>query len=400
MTIDTGRVGQQGAGYASAAAMIAALSPAEPVFCLYGHRFAQTVQRFRAGFVGDLLYAVKANPDPHVLMHLHRAGIDRFDTASLAEIALVRRLLPHARCYYMAPVRPIGAAQEAYTRFQIRDFAIDTREEFDQLRQIAGQPADTTLYIRLMTPGTDALFELSSKFGASMDDAVALLQVAHRAQFKTALTFHVGSQCRDSKAFGDALKRAGETLTRANVPVCAIDIGGGFPVAYPGSDAAPLSEHLCMIEQGVRKLGLPGDVQLMAEPGRALCADGVSLVAQVILRHGQKLFLNDGIYGSFAELKLAQGAIALPSRCFHAQSNEREAALLRGPESRFTIYGPTCDSYDVFPTTVTLPDSIAKGDYIEFGLMGAYSVAMRTAFNGFFPDRFVEIGPSSDPPLT
>jgi len=134
----------------------------------------------------------------------------------------------------------------------------------------------------------------------------------------------------------------------------------------------------------------------MAEPGRVLCADGVTLIAQVALRHHQKLFLNDGIYGSFAEVKLAKGAITLPSRSFRL--SESHALTLNGPSALFTLYGPTCDSYDVFPLPVALPETIQTGDYIEFGMMGAYSIAMRTGFNGFFPDRFVEIGPKGEPP--
>jgi ornithine decarboxylase len=384
--------------FPSAAAMIAALRPLEPVYCLYGHRLAEAARRFKAGFPGAVIYAVKANPAPAVLRHLHAAGIRGFDTASLQEIELVRGLLPAARCYYMAPVRPVGAAEEAYQRFGLRDFAVDTIEEFDRLRTIIRSPEETTLYIRLTTPGTAALFELSSKFGAGPEEAAELLQRAHALGFKTALTFHVGSQCSLPEAYSSALTLVAGQMTRAGVPIATIDVGGGFPAAYPGSDAAPLEQHLGAITRSLDALGLSKDITLMAEPGRALCADGVSLIAQVALRHRQKLYLNDGIYGSFAELKLAKGAISLPSRSYRlAQSGV--AALPGEPTQLFTVYGPTCDSYDVFPVPVALPEAIATGDYIEFGMMGAYSFAMRTAFNGFFPERIAEIGPGSEPPL-
>ena len=41
--------------------------------------------------------------------------------------------------------------------------------------------------------------------------------------------------------------------------------------------------------------------------------------------------------------------------------------------SEFTIWGPTCDSYDVLPQVFTLPSDIDEDDWIEFGLMGAYT---------------------------
>jgi ornithine decarboxylase len=49
----------------------------------------------------------------------------------------------------------------------------------------------------------------------------------------------------------------------------------------------------------------------------------------------------------------------------------------------FTIFGPTCDSYDVLPQTFMLPFDIDEDDWIEFGLMGAYTQASLTPFNGF-----------------
>ena len=49
----------------------------------------------------------------------------------------------------------------------------------------------------------------------------------------------------------------------------------------------------------------------------------------------------------------------------------------------FTVWGPTCDSYDVLPQIFTLPSDIDEDDWIEFGLMGAYTQASLTPFNGF-----------------
>ena len=54
-----------------------------------------------------------------------------------------------------------------------------------------------------------------------------------------------------------------------------------------------------------------------------------------------------------------------------------------GEFSEFTLWGPTCDSYDVLPQVFTLPADIDEDDWIEFGLMGAYTQASLTPFNGF-----------------
>ncbi len=110
----------------------------------------------------------------------------------------------------------------------------------------------------------------------------------------------------------------------------------------------------------------------------------MSAVVQVLLRKDDCLFLNDGMYGAFWELRF--------------RAHERFAArvyrgddLFDGERSAFRLYGPTCDSTDMLPGKVELPTDIAPGDYIEFGSVGSYSLSGRTDFNGFFSDTVVEI---------
>lgn len=52
------------------------------------------------------------------------------------------------------------------------------------------------------------------------------------------------------------------------------------------------------------------------------------------------------------------------------------------------------------PAAAPLPARIDAGDYIEFGLMGAYSLSGRTAFNGFFSEHVVAIGSEDSLPPT
>ena len=57
----------------------------------------------------------------------------------------------------------------------------------------------------------------------------------------------------------------------------------------------------------------------------------------------------------------------------------------------FTIYGPTCDNTDQLPLPVRLPADMREGDWIEFGQIGAYSNALSSKFNGFYPDTYVQV---------
>jgi len=69
-----------------------------------------------------------------------------------------------------------------------------------------------------------------------------------------------------------------------------------------------------------------------------------------------------------------------------------KAKLLAGEKRPFRAYGPTCDSADVLPRPVMLPNGIASGDYILFDAMGAYTVSSRSNFNGYYPDSWAVVG--------
>ena len=71
--------------YRSPEEVVAHLKPSYPVFCVRPHKIDAVARQFIEGFPGDVLYAVKCNPEPHMLDLLYQAGIRHFDTASLAE---------------------------------------------------------------------------------------------------------------------------------------------------------------------------------------------------------------------------------------------------------------------------------------------------------------------------
>ncbi len=67
----------------------------------------------------------------------------------------------------------------------------------------------------------------------------------------------------------------------------------------------------------------------------------------------------------------------------------RDSQILLDALDEFKVYGPTCDSTDCFTESVFLPASIKAGDWIEFGLTGAYGSATTTRFNGYSSDHYV-----------
>ena len=369
--------------FTDVAAVARALQPSYPVYCLRPDVLAANARRFISQFPGTVLYAVKCNPHPLVLGALYKGGIRHFDTASLTEIAQVSDSFEDAHTYFMHPVKSRAVIKAAYGVYGVRHFVVDHRDELTKVFDEVGA-AGNTIVVRVNTPpADDALYHLAAKFGAAPDDAVELMKEAAARGAAAGLAFHVGSQCRSPEAYFTALDLLGGIIAKAGVQPACIDVGGGFPAAYGDRPVPALDAYMEAIRRGLKLLKLSPTVSVFAEPGRALVAQGCSLLTQVQLRKDNRLYINDGIYGSLSEMNAV--ALRLPARLIR----------LSGPVSdttaEFALNGPTCDSLDVLPGTFTLPADVREGDWIEIDQVGAYSNALATRFNGFYPETFVQV---------
>jgi ornithine decarboxylase len=224
------------------------------------------------------------------------------------------------------------------------------------------------------------MFDLSGKYGADVELARGLLRMSAKRGFETGLVFHVGSQCLNPAAFTAGFETAAQVLHDAGTELACFDVGGGFPVEYDGVNAPPLERYLDVIREGLEALTLPHECTVMCEPGRALVASAQSLVVQVQLRKNDRLYINDGRYGSLIASSIG---VAFPVR--------QVGTTPHSHQQDFEVLGPTCDGLDVMPAPLRLPANIREGDWLEFGFAGAYSNALRTDFNGFRPDTFVTV---------
>jgi ornithine decarboxylase len=136
--------------FATVESLIGAMRPVEPVYALFPEKFRAARRRF-ADFSGDTLYAVKANPAPAVLDLVYSAGTRHFDTASLAEIELVRGRYSDTICHFMAPVRLPGAARTAFEDHGVRDFVVDCDYELGKLLAETDGGRDCRIFVRLAT---------------------------------------------------------------------------------------------------------------------------------------------------------------------------------------------------------------------------------------------------------
>ena len=363
--------------------LVNTLKPDFPVYCIRPESIKTSTQFFKNNFPGKVLYAVKTNPDRNVLGHIINNGIENFDAASINEIQLIRSLKPDAHIYFMHTVKSRNDIAEAYFNLGIKDFSLDTKDELIKILDATNNAKDLTLYVRIAISNEHAEIDLSRKFGAHASEALGLVRLCKEHANKIGISFHVGSQCMHKVSFTKAITEVGNIIKKTKIIPDIINVGGGFPSIYPDLNPEPLENYLDEIKNSITKLNLPFSPELICEPGRAIVAESGSTIVKVNLRKKNKLYINDGTYGTLFDAGVPN--FILPSRMIlngRVQSRKLTA---------FNFYGPTCDSMDYMKGPFLLPNNIKEGDYIELGQLGAYGLTFRTKFNGFYSDNIFEL---------
>jgi ornithine decarboxylase len=363
--------------------LVNTLKPDYPVYCIRPESIKTSTKFFKNNFPGKVLYAVKTNPNEKVLKHIISNGINNFDAASINEILLIRNLKPDAHIYFMHTVKNRNDISEAYFNLSVKDFALDTKDELIKILDATNHAKDLTLYVRIAISNEHAEIDLSRKFGAHVSEALGLVRLCKEHAKKIGISFHVGSQCMHKISFTKAISEVGNIIKKTKIIPDIINVGGGFPSIYPDLNPEPVESYLDEIKRSIAKLNLPTSPELICEPGRAIVAESGSTIVRVNLRKKQKLYINDGTYGSLFDAGVPN--FILPSKMI---SNGRIQSKKLTP---FNFYGPTCDSMDFMKGPFLLPNNIKEGDYIELGQLGAYGLTFRTKFNGFYSDKVFEL---------
>jgi ornithine decarboxylase len=352
-----------------------------PLFVLSRTILLEQVARFRK-FLPRVrpYYAVKSNPNVAVLKTLSAAGCG-FDVASVPEIewTLAAGAKPEDLIFANTMKRPeaIKAARE-------RGVTVMTFDAEYELDKIARRAPGAAVVVRIKVPNVGSVVELSLKFGADPSDAVPLLLKARKLGLEPrGISFHVGSQCTHGDNYLEAFELAKIILKDAalkEMPLSFVDIGGGFPIRHFDSDEDWFASMAPALRMELDRL-FPPNVQLIAEPGRALVGPSGFLLMSVIGKSVRSskhwLYLDDGVYGCLSGMIFDHGKYPF-------------AVTKRGHLQLTTLAGPTCDSLDIISVSEELPE-LELGDLVYARNIGAYSIAHATHFNGIPPARAVMV---------
>lgn len=319
-----------------------------------------------------IFYAVKANPNLDIIKLLYELGTG-FEVASKDELEIVSTLdIPPSRIISSNPVKIPAFIESAYES-SVNSFTFDSHTEIEKLSRLA---AGSSVYVRLLVPNTGSEWPLDRKFGVDVEDAVTLLLEARRRNLKPyGIAFHVGSQCSSPATWIRAIEKTKvvwESVKKQGIELRAINIGGGFPCRY--TKHVPSIREILQAVKHTLKMNFSHeqDMEIIAEPGRALVGDAGILVTTVIgkaTRAGQDwLYLDAGVFNGLMEV---MGGIKYQ----FIKSNG-------GTVKNWVLAGPSCDSMDIITERVELPEP-EIGDKICIIPAGAYTTAYASSFDGF-----------------
>ena len=359
------------------------LRPDEPIYCIRKTSIQVASKFFQNNFPGKVLYAVKTNPHPLVIKTIIDSGIKNFDVASINEIKAIRNIDKNVKCSFMHTVKSRESIKEAYFNYGVKTFSLDSKDELIKIIESTGQAKDLELFVRVAVSNEHAEIDLSKKFGALTSEATGLLRLTKQYAKKIGLSFHVGSQCMHPISYSKGIKEIGNIIKRTKIIPDYINVGGGFPTIYPDLIPQSIESYFNEIQDALKNLKLENLPEIICEPGRAIVAESGSTIVRVNLRKKQKLYINDGTYGTLFDAGVPN--IVYPSKLI---TNGR---IISKKLTSFDFYGPTCDSMDYMKGPFVLPNNIKENDYIELGQLGAYGLTFRTDFNGLYSNNIFEL---------
>ena len=236
--------------------LVSQLKPERPVYCIRRKSIQIASRLFQKKFPGKILYAMKANPHPVVLDTIIKSGIKNIDVASIKEIETIKKIDSEIKCSYMHAVKSRESIKEAYFKYGVKTFSLDSKDELIKIIESTNHAKDLELFVRVSVSNEHAEIDLSKKFGIQTSDANGLLRLTKQYAKKIGLSFHVGSQCMHPISYAKGISEIGNIIKKTKILPDVINIGGGFPTIYPDLVPQSLDNYFDEIKKALKNLEL------------------------------------------------------------------------------------------------------------------------------------------------
>ncbi|XP_067267621.1 antizyme inhibitor 1a isoform X2 [Chanodichthys erythropterus] len=322
-------------------------------------------------------YAVKINSSPVVVEILASLGTG-FVCSNKHELDLVKGFgVPSQDIILGGTCKQLSHIKYA-AKQNIPLLVCDNEAE---LRKIARCHPKARVLLLLTSESCCEREEMAIPFGSTLKDCRHLLECARELSLRvTGVKFNIPSCCQDAQAFSRAVSDArcvfdmGEEL---GFEMNILDIGGGFD----GSEAQLDKVHQTLKPMLDMYFPLTTGLSIIAEPGAYYVSSAFTLAVNIIAKttvardcsdqphilsaNDEPEFLyymNDGVYGSFANKLLCEDSISTPSA--HKELSTEE------PLFSSSLWGPSADDLDQVVERCLLPE-LSVGDWLLFSNAGA-----------------------------
>ena len=337
-------------------------------------------------------YSVKANSNLGILkvMATHGSG---FDVVSGGELYRVLKAGGDPGQTVFAGVGKTDEEIAAGLNAGVLMFNVESEAELDAIARVADSLGKVAPIALRVNPDVDpkthryiSTGKKESKFGMDIDRSLAL--AARIAGLKSVtmigMHMHIGSQITTVEPYANAVAKGVEIIAQMRGmghPIAWYNMGGGYGIAYRGTEAKPVSDFARAIVPGLKATGC----RMAMEPGRVIAGNAGVLVSRVLYtkRSGEKRFLiqdaamNDlirpALYESFHRIWPVHVPDGLP-----APPVDYEAEI-PGTEP-WDVVGPVCESGDFLAKDRAMP-SLDSGDLLAVFSAGAYGMVMASNYN-------------------
>ena len=329
-----------------------------------------------------VLYSVKANTNLEILRLLRRQGSE-IDVVSPGEVylALKAGYLPDQILFTGTSV------SEEEMRWLVEQGTRLTIDSISQLKRLLTFHVPETLSFRVnpeigaghhehvITAGPYA------KFGVWDEDAVKAYAQAEEVGVKRfGIHMHIGSGISEVQHYIKALERlleiAVKVRDRLGIGFEYVDIGGGIGVPYRQEEEEInldtfLGELIAFFKDKIKLHGL-GTPELWLEPGRFIVADAGVLLTRVTT-------LKNNPFRSYVGVDAGFNTLVRPTMygSYHEILN---ASNPSGERGIYDVYGPLCESGDVFARDRPLSHP-REDDILAILNTGAYGFSMSSQYN-------------------
>lgn len=327
-------------------------------------------------------YAVKANANQKILHIISQYGLGA-DCVSGGEIKAALEAGFPADSIVYAGVGKSDWEIELGLQNDIACFNVESIAELEVINDLAQKHGKKARVAFRINPNIGAHTHANittglaeNKFGIAMQDMDKVIdETQTMANVEViGLHFHIGSQILDMgdfKALCNRINDLQSQLTKRNVFVKNINVGGGLGVSYDNPDREPIPDFKDYFNTYATHLRLRNDQQLHFELGRSVVAQCGSLITRL-------LYVKQGSYKQFAIVDAGMTDLIRPAlyQALHKIQNISSDE----PNETYDVVGPICESSDVFAKAIDL-NKCHRGDLLAIRSAGAYGEIMASGYN-------------------